>query len=65
MRQHNPSTRHTFARIRNRLAELQMQYSIADTLRQMLQNEIEAAAKEWFLLGGGNEIEFETKFNSK
>ncbi len=51
--------------IRNRLADLQKRFKIHDEARQIIHNEIEAAAKYWFIQGGGSESDFETKFNGK
>ena len=52
-------------RIRDRLANLQKRFSLQDEARQILHNEIEAAAKFWFIQGGGKEADFEFKFNEK
>ena len=51
--------------IRNRLADLQKRFSLKDEARQIIHNEIEAAALYWFIQGGGSEADFETKFNGK
>ena len=52
-------------RIRDRLANLQKRFSLQDEARQIIHNEIEAAAKFWFIQGGGKESDFESKFNGK
>ena len=65
MRTLNTFTRYKFNNIRNRLATLQLKYNLPDPARQIIQNEIEAAALHWFLEAGGTEAEFETKFNAK
>lgn len=52
-------------RIRTRLAQLQKRFGLKDEARQILHNEIEAAALYWFIQGGGNESDFESKFNEK
>lgn len=65
MRSLNTFTRYKFNNIRNRLATLQLKYNLPDPARQIIQNEIEAAALHWFLEAGGTEIDFETKFNAK
>lgn len=65
MRNLNTFTRYNYHNIRNRLAALQRRTLMADTTRQTVQNEIEAAARFWFVQGGGSDAEFETKFNGK
>lgn len=52
-------------RIRDRLAQLQKRFSLQDEARQIIHNEIEAAAKFWFIQGGGVEADFEKQFNGK
>lgn len=52
-------------RIRDRLAQLQKRFGLQDEARQILHNEIEAAALYWFIQGGGVEADFEKKFNEK
>ena len=65
MRTLNTFTRYKFNNIRNRLADLQLKYNLPDPARQIIQNEIEAAALHWYLEAGGTESEFESKFNAK
>lgn len=52
-------------RVRERLAELQKRFMLADQTRQILHNEIESASRFWFIQGGGVESDFEQKFNEK
>lgn len=54
-----------FGNIRNRLAKIQIQHGLSEFARNILQNEFEAAAKYWFIQGGGKEADFEQKFNEK
>lgn len=65
MRPQNTTRTFTNNRIRDRLAQLQKRFSLQDEARQIIHNEIEAAAKFWFIQGGGNESDFESKFNEK
>lgn len=65
MRPQNTVRSFTNNRIRDRLANLQKRFSLRDEARQILHNEIEAAAKFWFIQGGGKEADFEFKFNEK
>jgi len=65
MRSQNTFTRYHHNNIRNRLAALQRRTLMADTTRQTVQNEIEAAARFWFVEGGGCAEDFETKFNTE
>jgi len=65
MRSLNTFTRYKFNNIRNRLATLQLKYNLPDPARQIIQNEIEAAARFWFVEGGGCAEDFETKFNTE
>ena len=51
--------------IRDRLADLQKRLLFSETARQILHNEIESAAKFWFIQGGGVESDFEELFNRK
>ena len=51
--------------IRDRLADLQKRLLLSDIARQILHNEIESAAKFWFIQGGGVEGDFEKMFNGK
>ena len=51
--------------IRDRLADLQKRLPLSDTARQILHNEIESAAKFWFIQGGGVEGDFEKLFNGE
>lgn len=55
----------THAAIRKRLAALQQRFKMKDENRQIIHNEIEAAARYWFIQGGGSESDFENKFNGK
>lgn len=64
MRHPNTFTSYLHRNIRNRLADLQIRFGIADPARQIIQNEIEATALHWFLRGGGSEEDFEKQFNS-
>lgn len=64
MRNLNTFTRYHHSNIRNRLAALQRKTRMADTTRQTIQNEIENASLYWFVQGGGNEEDFEIKFNN-
>ena len=59
----NNPTRFANKNIRNRLAALQAKYGLSDTLRQILHNEIEKAARYWYVAGGGKEEDFEKLFN--
>jgi hypothetical protein len=65
MRPQNSIRTFTNNRIRDRLAQLQKRFGLKDEARQILHNEIEAAAKFWFIQGGGIEADFESKFNEK
>ena len=65
MRPQNTVRSFTNNRIRDRLANLQKRFSLQDEARKILHNEIEAAAKFWFIQGGGKEADFEFKFNEK
>ena len=65
MRPQNTTRTFTNNRIRDRLAELQKRFGLKDQARQIIHNEIEAAAKFWFIQGGGKEADFEFKFNEK
>lgn len=65
MRPQNTVRSFTNNRIRDRLANLQKRFSLQDEARQILHNEIEAAAKFWFIQGGGVEADFEKQFNGK
>ena len=47
------------------MRKIQQEYGMADTTRQKLQNQFEAACRFWFLQGGGNEAEFDNLFNEK
>ena len=49
----------------DRLADLQKRLLLSDTARQIIHNEIESAAKFWFIQGGGVEADFEKMFNGK
>jgi len=64
MRPQNTIRTFTNDRVRNRLHDLQKRFAISDQARQVIHNEIEAAAKYWFVQGGGTEADFETKFNN-
>jgi hypothetical protein len=52
MRTLNTFTRYKFNNIRNRLATLQLKYNLPDPARQIIQNEIEAAAQGLRSIGG-------------
>ena len=65
MRPQNTVRSFTNNRIRDRLANLQKRFSLQDEARQIIHNEIEAAAKFWFIQGGGVEADFEKQFNGK
>ena len=60
-------TNRAFAHIMvtKRLAVLQQKFGFSHEARQMFHNEIESAARFWFIQGGGLESDFETKFNEK
>ena len=64
MRPQNTTRTFTNNAIRNRLADLQKRFLLKDTTRQILHNEIESAARYWFIRGGGVEADFEKLFNS-
>ena len=51
--------------IQVRMRKIQQARGMADTTRQLLQSQFEAACRFWFLQGGGNEAEFESLFNEK
>lgn len=53
------------SQIRDRLADLQKRLLLSDTARQIIHNEIEAAALYWFIQAGGVESDFEKLFNRK
>ena len=64
MRPQNTTRTFTNNAIRDRLADLQKRFLLKDTTRQILHNEIEAAARYWFIRGGGVEADFDNFFNS-
>ena len=64
MRPQNTTRTFTNNAIRNRLADLQKRFLLKDTARQILHNEIEAAARYWFVRSGGVEADFKKLFNS-
>ncbi len=49
--------------IQGRMRKIQQAHGMADTTRQLLQSQFEAACLFWFLQGGGNELEFDNLFN--
>lgn len=51
--------------IQIRMRKIQQAHGMADTTRQLLQSQFEAACRFWFLHGGGDELEFESLFNEK
>ncbi len=55
----------THSNIRKRLLALQLRFKLKDESRQIIHNEIESAARYWFIQGGGSEADFEIKFNGK
>ena len=61
----NNPTRFHHSHIRTRLQKFQLQNGLSDTARQILHNEIEAAARYWFIQAGGSVEDFEVKFNSE
>lgn len=65
MRPQNTARTFTHSRVRARLAELQKRFAPHEEARQIIHNEIESAARFWFIQGGGLEADFETKFNEK
>jgi len=65
MRPQNTTRAFTNDRIRNRLHDLKKRFEINDQARQIIHNEIEAAARFWFIQGGGTAEDFEIKFNRK
>lgn len=61
----NNPTRFRHSNIRKHLHIFQRQHGLSDHARQILQNEIEAAARYWFIQAGGSAEDFEIKFNEK
>lgn len=51
--------------IQVRLRKIQQARGMADTTRQLLQSQFEAACLYWFLEAGGVESEFNAKFHSE
>jgi hypothetical protein len=62
-RNREQNTKYARKNISYRLRELSNKYAIPDTTRQILQNEFEATALFWFVLGGGTVEDFEKLFN--
>lgn len=58
----NNPTAFRASNISNRLREIQQAQGMADTTRQRLQSQFEAACLYWFLEAGGIESEFNAKF---
>lgn len=61
----NNPTAFRASNISNRMRKIQQAHGMADTTRQLLQSQFEAACRFWFLQGGGNDLEFESLFNEK
>jgi len=65
MRPKNTARAFKHNQIRNRIAEPQKRFRLHEEARQIIHNEIESAARFWFIQGGGLEADFETRFNEK
>lgn len=64
MRPKHTTRTFTNDRIRNRMHDLQKRFVLTDPCRQTIHNEIESAARFWFIQGGGTAADFEKQFNN-